>query len=357
VTGVDQLVVSAGRRDAITAAALAARETLRQVGPSELLARYADPELRADIQLLGDELAVFDDGAPVIFHASIGQEEVQRHVLSRRGPIVLQYHNITPARFFEAFDPEFAQLLTLGRHQLIRLRTQVAGAFAVSEYNAADLETLGYDDVRVVPLILRTSRLRELAVHEETANHLKVVVTGPLILCVAQMLPHKRIDLVLQAFHLIITHHLPDAHLIVVGSSRHQRYAESIRGLADDLALEHLWLAGEVDDDVLAAMYERADVLVVASEHEGVCVPLVEAMAFGIPIVARANAAIPETLGGCGLLVEGDALAGLLAEALLAVLDDGRVSAELRRRSTARLAAFDPQVAQAALVANLASVL
>ena len=184
-----------------------------------------------------------------------------------------------------------------------------------------------------------------------------MVVTGPLILCVAQLLPHKRVDLVLQAYHLLVTHHLPDAHLVIVGAQRHPAYADRIRALTEDLRLERCWLAGEVEDDVLAAMYARADVVVVASEHEGVCVPLIEAMAFGIPIVARANAAIPETLGGAGLLLETDAGAGLLAEALLAVLTDGALAAELGRRSTARLASFDPEVAQGALLANLASVL
>lgn len=357
MTGVDQLVVSASRRDAITAAALEAREVLRRVGPSHLLARYVHAELLDDAFPIDDDRAPFDDTAPLIFHASIGDVESQRHALSRPGPVILQYHNITPPKFFEGLDPTFAHLLASGRQQLIRLRTSVAGAFAVSAFNAADLEAMGYTDVRVVPLIVRTDRLRDVPVHEGAANHLEVVVTGPLILCVAQLLPHKRADLVLQAYHLLVTHHMPEAHLIIVGAQRHPAYADSIRALAEDLRLPNCWLAGEVADDVLAAMYRRADVLVVASEHEGVCVPLIEAMAFDIPIVARANAAIPETLGEAGLLIEGDAGPGLLCEALLAVISDGRLSTELRARSAARLASFDPEVAQGALLSALAAVL
>lgn len=357
MSGVDQLVVSASRRDAVTAAALEARDVLRAVGPSQLLARYVHVELLDEVASIDDGRTTYDDGIPLVVHASIGDEVVQRHALTRPGPVVLQYHNITPPRFFEGFDPGFAHLLASGRHQLIRLRPSVAGAFAVSEFNAADLEAMGYKDVRVVPLIIRTDRLRDMPVHEPAAHHLEVVVTGPLILCVAQLLPHKRADLVLQAYHLLVTHHLPEAHLIIVGAQRHPAYADSIRALAEDLRLPNCWLAGEVADDVLAAMYRRADVLVVASEHEGVCVPLVEAMAFDVPIVARANAAIPETLGDAGLLIEGDAGAGLLCEALLAVLSDGRLAADLRARSAARIVSFDPEVAQAALLSNLAMVL
>jgi len=356
VSGVDQLVVSASRRDAVTAAALNARETLRQVGPSQLLARYVHEELAGDVRRLEGE-AGSDHTDPLILHASIGDELVQRHVLTRPGPVVLHYHNITPSRFFEAIDPVFAQHLDLGRHQISRLRNSVVGAFAASEYNAADLEAMGYDDVRVVPLIIKANRLRELPVHEATAHHLEVVVTGPMILCVAQLLPHKRADLILQAYHLLVTHLLPDAHLVIVGAQRNQRYADQVLALARDLRLPHCWLAGEVDDEVVAAMYARADVLVVASEHEGVCIPLIEAMAFGIPIVARANAAIPETLGDAGLLIEGDAGPGLLAEALLAALTDGPLRTELATRSSARLSAFDPGLAQGALLANLGAVL
>ncbi len=357
MNGVDQLVVSASRRDAITASALEARDVLRSVGPSQLLARYVHAELLGDIDPLDHPDTVFDDSLPLILHASIGEEVVQRHALTRPGPVILQYHNITPSKFFEDLDPGFARLLALGRNQLIRLRTSVAGTFAVSEYNAADLEAMGYRDVRVVPLIIRANRLRDLPVHEAAANHLRVVVTGPMILCVAQLLPHKRADLVLQAYHLLVTHHLPEAHLVIVGAQRHPAYAERIRALAADLRLPNCWLAGEVEDDVLAAMYDRADVLVVASEHEGVCVPLVEAMAFDLPIVARANAAIPETLGDAGLLLDSDAGPGLLCEAMLAVVTDGTLRSELRRRSRARLAAFDPEEARTSLLANLAAVL
>lgn len=357
MTGIDQLVVSASRRDAITAAALHAQETLREVGPSLLLARHIHADLIGKAVCIDNQVNVFDNKAPLVFHGSIGDEAVYRHVNTRPGPVVLYYHNITPAHFFEGLDPGFAQLLTLGRQQLSRLRHKVIGAFAVSEYNAADLEAMGYHNVRVVPLIMEPGRLHDLPVHEATTNHMNVAITGPLILCVAQSLPHKRADLVLQAYHLLVTHHLPDAHLIIVGAERHARYAATVRGLADDLRLARCWMAGEVDDDVLAAMYRRADVVVAASEHEGLCVPLVEAMAFGIPIVARANAAVPETLGGAGLLLDSDAGPELLAEALLAVLSDGRLHADLARRSTARLAAFDPEVARAALLSNLTAVL
>jgi glycosyltransferase involved in cell wall biosynthesis len=357
VTGIDQLVVAASGRDAITTAALNARDLLRRLGSSRLLARHVHPDLLGSIDPLHSLPPAYDDRNPLIVHASIGDDRVQHHALTRPGPVVLQYHNITPPRFFEGLDPAFARHLAEGRHQLIGLRGTAVAAFADSEYNASDLETLGYDDVRVVPLILHPERLREITPDPAAANHLEVVVTGPVILCVAQLLPHKRADLVLQAYNLLVTHHMPEAHLIIVGAQRNTGYSAQMRDFAQDLRMPRCWLAGEVEDEVLAAMYARADVLVVASEHEGFCVPLVEAMAFGMPIVARANAAVPETLGGAGLLVDGDAGPELLAEALLAVLSDATLAADLGRRSAARLSAFDPLTAQASLLRNLSEVL
>ena len=78
---------------------------------------------------------------------------------------------------------------------------------------------------------------------------------------------------------------------------------------------------GSVPDDALDRHYSTASVYASASEHEGFCVPLIEAMAAGLPIVARDAAAVPETLGDAGLLVPGpDAVA--MAFALDRVLGD-----------------------------------
>ena len=63
---------------------------------------------------------------------------------------------------------------------------------------------------------------------------------------------------------------------------------------------ERFWFTGPVPDEDLAAFYRWADVYVSLSEHEGFCVPLVEAMAADVPILAYAAGAVPETLGGAG---------------------------------------------------------
>ena len=79
---------------------------------------------------------------------------------------------------------------------------------------------------------------------------------------------------------------------------------------------------GRVTDAELAAWYGAASAFATMSEHEGIGIPLLEAMAHDVPVVARSWAAIPETLAGAGLLLPAEAGALLVAEALECVISD-----------------------------------
>ena len=126
---------------------------------------------------------------------------------------------------------------------------------------------------------------------------------GPLVLFVGQLLPHKRPDLLLQAYHVLTTYLMPDAHLVLLGPARLERYHRGLQTLAAELNLHRAQITGWLTREQLAAYYRRADVFATMSEHEGVCVPLLEAMSFDVPVVARAYGAIPETMGDAGLLL------------------------------------------------------
>jgi glycosyltransferase involved in cell wall biosynthesis len=97
-------------------------------------------------------------------------------------------------------------------------------------------------------------------------------------------------------------------------------------------------------------------VFVTPSEHEGFCVPLLEAMAFQVPIVARARAAIPETLGDAGILLPPDDDPVLMAEALAEVIQNADLRHELTERGTRRLEAFEPDVVRATILEHVLSV-
>jgi len=96
-------------------------------------------------------------------------------------------------------------------------------------------------------------------------------------------------------------------------------------------------LVGFADD--IVATYQRADALIVTSRYEGFCLPALEAMACGTPVIAFDNSAIAETVGGGGFLVaDGDVEA--FADALALVLGDDEVWSAWSERGVARAREF-----------------
>jgi glycosyltransferase involved in cell wall biosynthesis len=171
-------------------------------------------------------------------------------------------------------------------------------------------------------------------------RHLHETTQGPAVLFVGQILPHKAIERLVLAFHVLVTYLAPDAHLFLVGPKRTEAYAATLLRLIGSLCLAQVAMPGKVPAEDLAAYYERADLFVTLSRHEGFCIPLVEAMAFDVPIVASDAAAIPETLGGAGLLVPAKASPTFVAETMASVLTDGPLRRHLVERGRRRLADF-----------------
>lgn len=356
---IHQLLVSASPGDAITNAALELRALLRRVGPSEIFARYYDPSLAGDVLPLtryAKGRTPHPEDNVLLFHASIGEPELFSFMCERPERLVLMYHNISPPEPFQPYDPAFAGLLEAGRRELAQLRDRVTMALADSPFNARELERAGYRDVRVSPLIVDVAHLREVVPDQATTHHLETQVEGPVLLFVGQLLPHKRPDLLVKAYHTLVTYLLPEAHLVVVGAGRLPRYRQALQIFVHELNLARAWLAGPVTLAQLVAFYRRADAFVTASEHEGFCVPLLEAMAFDVPVVARAHAAIPETLSGAGLVLPADEDPLLMAEAMAAVLQEGDLRESLVRRGRSRLGDFDPERAREVVLGHLLDV-
>ena len=130
-TAVDQVLVTAAPGDAITNLARSLRPVFERIGPSQLYARNVAPGLADEVM----SLDTFPEGTGrrvIVFHASIGEPVVHGFLRARSEPIVLVYHNITPAEYFAPWDPDFAALLAEGRRDVAALRPRVARAVADS---------------------------------------------------------------------------------------------------------------------------------------------------------------------------------------------------------------------------------
>jgi glycosyltransferase involved in cell wall biosynthesis len=317
----DQLVVGAAPGDAITRSALLLRDELRAHGPAELYSLHIEHGMQDDVRSIVELPSRRNRDRPLVFHASIGSWPVFEAV-DAEDRLILVYHNISPPEYYVEFANDVADDLIRGRWELARIRSRVELAIADSEYNADELVELGYDDVRVIAPTPDVDRLNRVVPDPRMLARISTWGPGPLVLCVAQQLPHKRIERVLAAAAVLQQEHLPDARVAIVGVDRFPKYATALRAMAKTLGLREPQFTGRVTDAELSALYLRARAFLTLSEHEGFCVPVVEAMATGVPVVASARAAIPSTMGDAGILVDDPDDPVLVAGVLHRVLTD-----------------------------------
>lgn len=300
---VNQWIPAAHRGDAVGDTARTLRESFRRRGlTSEIYALSVDDELREDVRVWSHPDA--RDGDATILHFAI-PSPMTAALGTLPGARALCYHNITPAHFFAPFDPELAGMAWRGRQELTTLVGRVDVAVGVSEYNRAELEILGFSHTRVVPLLVDTGRLTAAPPCPTLDRLLSDGLAN--ILFVGRIAPNKRIE-----DHLKLAEHFKryvDAYYRFIFVGRDDavpRYGRAIRAMVKEFEMlpERFWFTGHVPDLELAAYYRHAHLYVSLSEHEGFCAPLVEAMAMDVPILAYAAAAVPETLGGAGVLFD-----------------------------------------------------
>lgn len=313
---IHQLTAGYANGDAISNEARVLRAMFRSWGvESDIFCetRRILPELRRDARPLEEAVSACRPDDIAILHLSIGSpaNEVFARLPCRK---VILYHNITPPHFFRGIQPEIETHLKLGIEQIRALAGIADLNLAVSAYNARELETMGYRDVRVMPMRLDRGQWEGPA----DPRILREYGDGKInILFVGRGAPNKRIEDLLFAFYYVQRYAEPDARLIHVGSyGGLERYHALLRTKAVELQLRNVVFAGAVPQDALRAYYKCAAVFLCMSEHEGFCIPLIEAMAHGVPVIAYAAAAVPDTLDGAGILIREkrfDLLAELIA--------------------------------------------
>lgn len=284
--------------DGITSGLFLTQKFLRNLGyESEIFCEHISPELASVV--LHHSKREDRPGDVLLFHHSLGYRNIQwlKNVSALR---VLVYHNITPD--FLLPDGELRELSRLGRNQLQELRRLFEASVGDSEENAAELRALGYRDVRVLPLLVDLDRYATLKPNPAVMASLQDSVN---ILFVGRVAENKRQSDIVDSFNLYFRHFEPRARLQLVGGCTSAGYLAQIRRKVHDLELDDVVaLPGKVSDEDLTAHYQVADVYLSLSEHEGFGMPLVEAMALGVPVVAHASASIPWTVGPGGLLLQ-----------------------------------------------------
>ena len=291
-------------------------------------------------------------GDVLLYHVAIGSV-VADFVAARPERLAVDHHNITPASYFADWEPDVVHGISWGRNQLAQLGARASLGLADSGFNRDELDQLGYARTAVAPILLDTSAFDRSA---DDAALERLAVEGTVWLFVGRVAPHKSQHDLIKAFTVFRRVYDDRAVLRIVGASSSDRYVEALRRLVSALQLDDaVELIGGVSDGELAAHYRTADVFTCLSEHEGFCVPLLEAMHHRLPIVAYAAAAVPETLGAGGLCLPGKAPA-TVAAAVQRVVADRALRDAMAAAGTRRLADFDLDVTRRTWRAALESV-
>ena len=327
------------RHDAIGNHVLQLRKVLRGAGyDSDVYYEHVDPRLTDQARPYAE-----CDPAPqadrlLLYHASTHSELTDWLIASagRGQPVVIDYHNITPPEYFSAWEPEAARSMRAGRRQLAELTPHVAAGVADSEFNAAELVRFGVAGSVACPILLDLDEYHAPPDPAATAR----LSDHPLWLFVGRIAPNKCQHDVIAAFAAYRRLYAPGARLALVGSATSGRYLAALEAMAADLGVrEAVEFVGGAAFPELLAYFAAADVFVCLSEHEGFCVPVVEAMELGLPVVAYSAAAVTETVADAGVLLEDkDPLA--VAYAVGQLLSDVSGLDAVRAAGRARAATF-----------------
>lgn len=297
---VNQWVPAAHRGDAVGDSARRVRDLLRGMGhQSDLFALTIDGDLLDEVRPFADPASTAGD--LTIFHFALVSPMTSAFAALPRGR-VLQYHNVTPAHFFAPYDPAMFRLAELSRDDLRTLAGRTDVALGDSEYNRRELESMGFTNTGVFPIAVDFDRVSPRI--ERPA--LNAVLDDGLrnFLFVGRIAPNKKIEDHIRLAE-VYKRYVDDRYrFIFVGKTDGvPRYFNMVKALVTEFRMppDRFIFTGPVPDEELWVYYRTASVYVSLSEHEGFCVPILEAMAADVPVLAYADTAVPDTLGGAGV--------------------------------------------------------
>lgn len=316
---VHQVLATLGYGDAIGHEVLGIQRVLRRAGyRSDIFVETADPRLEPLTRDYRELVDASDPANLLLHHFSIGSK-ASRTAYALPDRMALIYHNITPPEFFADAHPTLARQCFRGRREIHAYVDRCDLAMGDSEYNRQDLETLGFSRTAVLPVIPDLAHLDNPA-DWFVAKQFDDDWTN--VIFVGRVIGNKKIENLIRAFHVYHTRHNPRSRLLIVGVfSVFERYFAALTHLVNSLNLTDVHFVGHVSDAELIAYYELADLFLCASEHEGFCVPLIEAFYKQVPVLAYAATAVPSTMDGAGVLYD-DRNPGHVAALMDAILSD-----------------------------------
>ena len=287
--------------DAVGNHAVALYNTMKKAGyKTEIYAGIIEMEVSENIAKPLETLKI-DEKDIAILHLAIGTElnyEFANYPCKK----ILIYHNITPPRFFDIYDRGIAEFCKKGIESVTYLADKVDYCLADSEFNKKDLIKLGYQcPINVMPILIPFSDY-DKEPDEKTVKRYSDGRTN--LVFVGRVVQNKKQEDIIEAFSYYKKYYDNKARLFLVGGyDENGSYYKHLKNYTQRLDVSDVIFTNKISFSEILAYYKTADCFLCMSEHEGFCVPVVEAMYFHIPIVAYNSSAVPDTLGKGGLLL------------------------------------------------------
>lgn len=335
-----QLLPTISYGDAVGNDTLAIRDILREMGyETGIYAENIDPRLPAGTAVRFEKFPDLADDDVIIYHGSTGTD-LNYKLPMLGGRKMMIYHNITPPAFFRPYAPDAERRTEDGLAGIARLADKLEYCIVVSEFNKRDLLRMGYTcPIDVCPVLIPFSDYEKAPSREVMRKYERDGYTN--IVFVGRIAPNKKQEDVIRAFYVYHKYFNEKSRLVLVGDwSGMEKYHDRLCDYTARLGLtEDVQFTGHIKFNEILAWYRLADVFLCMSEHEGFCVPLAEAMYFDVPIAAYAAAAVPDTLGGSGVLLDTKD-PKTAAEAIHKLISDGEYRETVLQGQRERLKSF-----------------
>lgn len=239
----------------------------------------------------------------ILYHFSTGSELNEALKDWNAGKIMI-YHNVTPPEFFKEYSRASESLCSDGRKSLASVKDAVDYCIADSEYNKKELKELGYTcPVDVLPIIIPFEDYQKPVSEKVIEKYSGDGYTN--ILFTGRISPNKKQEDIIEAFYYYQKYYNPKSRLFLVGSYQGmEAYYDRLVKYTEKLGAENVIFTGHIPFDEILAYYKLSDIFLCLSEHEGFCIPLVEAMLFKLPIMAYQDTGVTGTMGEGGLPIK-----------------------------------------------------
>ncbi len=300
-----QIVPSLNYGDAIGNHIIALKHIIADMGYSTAIytesihKKITEPDVYLVTQLTG-----LKPEDVVIYHMSIG-DDLNLKVAEYKCRKIMIYHNITPPHFFSIDCAQKVESCQRGLDDVKKMVGKFDYHIAVSEFNKRDLVSMGYDPdtIDVFPIIMDMNDYRQTVPDKSIIEKYNDGYTN--ILFVGRVAPNKKHEDIIRAFAYYNQEINPKSRLILAGNydGINNYYTELVEYIKE-IQNENIIFTSHISFAEILGLYAGSDMFMCLSEHEGFCVPLVEAMLFDLPIIAFDSCAVPETMGGSGIVID-----------------------------------------------------